>query len=86
MLFILHRDYCKSQKMINLFKSLQDTAENKSKVLCEPKDHDLDKSLINQTLNENKIVLYGSNLKPKNRKRLTYLGTEKKLKIANSLR
>ncbi|XP_031784277.1 venom acid phosphatase-like isoform X1 [Nasonia vitripennis] len=78
-------DYCKSQKMANLFKTLQSTVENKSETVGESsKIQDVNKSM-NQSATENKIVLYGSNLNKKNHKLLTYLGTEKKIKIVNSL-
>lgn len=72
--------------MANLFKTLQNTVENISESVCESsKIQELNKSM-NQSVTENKIVVYGSNLKKKNHKLLTYLGNEKKIKMVNSLR
>lgn len=49
----------------------------------ENKSFNIDKS---SSLTEPKIILYGSDLNKKNRKLLTKIGQEKKIRISNSLR
>ena len=72
--------------MTNLFKSLQETVDNKSDTLSDTnKTHDFNKTL-NTTISESKIILYGSDLSIKNRRLLAKLGLEKKLKVVNNFR
>lgn len=71
--------------MANLFKSLQETAENQAETTVEQHTTmDLDKTQ-NYTLTESKIILYGSALSLKSRKQLLKLSSEKKLKVSSSL-
>ncbi|KAL7297263.1 hypothetical protein TKK_0009663 [Trichogramma kaykai] len=76
-------DYCSSPEILKIFDVPQDTSDDKSEIVSDLKTIDL-----NRTTNissEPKIVLFGSNLKPKNKKLLMKLGTEKKIRVVNSL-
>lgn len=75
------KDYSKSKEMTELFTISRNSVENSS----VGKASHSEKSFIVSNI-ESRIVLFGSNLRQKNRKLLAHFGNEKKIKVAANFR
>lgn len=75
------RDYSKSKEMTDLLLTSQNSGRNNS----TSKANNSETSIITSKI-DSRIVLFGLNLKQKNRKLLVQLGNEKKIKVENKFR